>query len=89
MQSLKRCSEHSFYDMVIKRFKSSRIEIYSELSLTAQGPSSYAHLIELNCCYCYRSTEGLIPIELAVKAAKNFNQRRDFVAPSSTDQHVA
>ena len=34
--------------------------VWSFLSLTTKGPSSYAHVIELNCCCCCRSTAVLV-----------------------------
>ena len=54
-------------------------------SLTPQRPSSYAHIVELNCCCCCccRSKEGLFP-----QSCKN-SRRRVSVAPLSAGQDVA
>ena len=35
-----------------------------KLASLTSGPSSYAHLTELNCRCCYRSTEGHMDREL-------------------------
>ena len=51
---------------------------------------SFAHLIELNCCCCRRSTEGLSSLgPTAVKLEKTCQSRRVSDAPSSASQDVA